>query len=265
MPSKRQILLPSLIITLILLLGAGVWLYKTASNFASIEESKNLPEAQLLKKAAEEFCAKQGNGKRSPLLLFRAIGVSGEKRYYAICRKMSDYESEDVKYYVDSQIPYYDEIVFYDLKREDNGEFSVIWSKESGYNNDGFNWRSASLPDIKDIDNDKIDEMVIFGGGYSAMCGYGWNNLCVYNYKRGLMCLDEEEGWEQDLRALKKKWADKLCVATEIKPKEEQEVCPGNQIHSICFSDNLKDENNKIFKDFLENKIKTSNNSGLNK
>ena len=78
--------------------------------------------------------------------------------------------------------------------------------------------------------------------------------MCLYSpVKNEHFCVSEREGWgNYSSPNLKVEFCDNLQVIAE------DIGCGKAPYHFVCFSNNFKNEQNEIFKDYLKNKMDSS-------
>jgi hypothetical protein len=128
----------------------------------------------------------------------------------------------------------------YVLESED-GSYQIIWQKNTS---DDFNLRAVREPKIVDIDRDGIDEIILAGSNWGGTCTYSIQFNFVYSPKYNeVFSIEERKGIKLS--------EDKVfCIEKE---RKYNSGCDSWDINSVCFSNNLKKSEYKIFKTYLEN------------
>jgi len=134
------------------------------------------------------------------------------------------------------------------LSTNGRGNTSTIWRLN------GDRWKGVSVVEAKDIDGDGAKEFVYGGYQHGGTCTGRIDELCLYSpVKNEHFCVSEREGWgNYSSPDLKVEFCDNLQVIAE------DIGCGKAPYHFVCFSNNFKNEQNKIFKDYLKNKMDSS-------
>lgn len=134
------------------------------------------------------------------------------------------------------------------LSTDGRGDTSTIWRLDKD------RWRGVSVAETKDIDGDGAKEFAYGGYNYGGTCTGRIDELCLYSpVKNEHFCVSEREGWgNYSSPDLKVEFCDNLQVAAD------DIGCGKAPYHFVCFSNNLRNEQNKIFKDYLKNKMDSS-------
>jgi len=134
------------------------------------------------------------------------------------------------------------------LSTNGRGNTSTIWRLN------GDRWKGVSVVEAKDIDGDGIKEFAYGGYNYGGTCTGRIDELCLYSpVKNEHFCVSEREGWgNYSSPNLKVEFCDNLQVIAE------DIGCGKAPYHFVCFSNNFKNEQNEIFKDYLKNKMDSS-------
>jgi len=122
---------------------------------------------------------------------------------------------------------------------------SIVWQKSS-YGD--FKMKSVANLVVNDLDKDGVDEIIISGYNSGGTCTYGVNYNFIYSPKSNQLFWSENWG---GYLVDNSKRTDVFCTEKII---EKGDIgCGGNDlINSICFSNNLKEDKNQVFKKYLD-------------
>ena len=133
------------------------------------------------------------------------------------------------------------------LSTDGRGNTSTVWRLDEQ------RWKGVNAAEAKDIDGDGIKEFLYGGYNHGGTCTGRSNELCLYSpVKNDHFCVSEREGWgNYSSPDPMVEFCDNLQVVGG-------DIGCGKAYHFICFSNNLKNGQNEIFKDYLKNKMDSS-------
>jgi hypothetical protein len=202
----------------------------------------------------KQFCAGttgSGPGTLAFSLPLRG-GQSGTKSYFIGC------VSSTVSLPVGGWQPSWPvDVVLYLINQTNDDNFQVAWRNTTGcdYQQNGTNglcWRGLDeMPVIVDANRDGVDEVLLSGGNWGGTCTGMFRQVCVYYARNNsLYCAKDASG---NGNSYVDETAE-FCINQPVNPGNNP--CPKiPQYHSLCFSNNLKDTQVKVFKDFLEKRL----------
>jgi len=133
------------------------------------------------------------------------------------------------------------------LSTDGRGNTSTIWRLNE------HRWKGVGVAEAEDVDGDGIKEFLYGGYNHGGTCTGRTDELCLYSpAKNEHFCVSEREGWgNYSSPDLKVEFCDNLQTVGD-------DAGCGKAYHFVCFSNNLKNGQNEIFKDYLKNKMDSS-------